>query len=169
MNHDAIGTLDDLDDLPEATEVVTRRQNPLVVLGALVVVGILAAVVVVFVVSSLTGAVVSGKDGAAVLGIDQVELSSNIDFPAGSEVLASSAASAEVFTAEVRLPGVELPDFSVAGYAAADAPAESLAASVEGETVVQSYAAASSTLQGSAVLVDRDSRLVLFVDVRAAE
>ena len=167
MNHPALGTIDDLDDLPEATEVVVRRQNPVVVLVGLVVVGILAALVVVFVVSSVTGVVVAGKDGAPPLGLAEVETSSNIAFPEGSEVLAASTV-AGVFTAEVMLPGVELPDFSLAGYAATDAPPEALAASVEGQTVVQSYAASSTTLSGSAVLVDRDSRLVLFVDVRAA-
>jgi hypothetical protein len=172
VNHDTIGTLDDLDDLddlPEATEVVVRRQNPAVVLGGLVVVGILASLVVIFVVSVFTGVVYSGKDGAPVLDLAQVETSSNIDFPEGSEVLASSPASSDVFTAEVMLPGVELPDFSLAGYAATDAPADVLAESVVGQRVVQSYAAASPTLRGSAVLVDRDSRLVLFVDVRAAD
>ena len=167
MNDRALGTIDDLDDLPEATEVVVRRQNPVVLLAGLVVVGVLAALVVIFVVSSVTGVVVAGKDGAPPLTLSEVERSSNIDFPDGSEVLAASTV-AGVFTAEVVLPGVELPDFPLAGYAAADAPAEALAATVEGQTVVQSYAASSATQSGSAVLVDRDSRLVLFVDVRAA-
>jgi hypothetical protein len=167
VNNDLIGTIDDLDDLPEATEVVDRRQNPVVVLVGLVVVGVLAALVVIFVVSSVTAVVVAGKDGAPPLSLAEVETASNLDLPAGSEVLAASTV-AGVFTAEVLLPGDELPDFPLAGYAVTDAPADALAASVEGQAVVQSFAASSATLSGSAVLVDRDGLAVLFVDVRAA-
>lgn len=167
MNTSPLGTIDDLDDLPEATEVVVRRQNPVVLLVGLVVVGVLAALVVVFVVSSVTSVVVAGKDGAPPLSLAVVEQSSNIDFPDDSEVLAASEI-AGIFTAEVVLPGAGQPDFALAGYAESEAPAEVLAASVEGQLVLQSYAAASATQSGSAVLVERDGALVLYVDVRAA-
>ena len=168
MNSPTIGTLADLDDLPDATEVVVRRQNPAVLLAGLVVVGVLAALMVVFVVSSLTGVVAAGRDGAPSLTLAEVQTSSNIVFPAGSEVLAASDASG-VFTAEVLLPGAALPDFAQAGYAETDAPSQALAAAVEGQPVAQSYAASSAALQGSAVLVDRDGARVLLVDVRAAD
>jgi hypothetical protein len=168
VNSPTIGTLADLDDLPDATEVVVRRQNPAVLLAGLVVVGVLAALMVVFVVSSLTGVVAAGRDGAPSLTLAEVQTSSNIVFPAGSEVLAASDASG-VFTAEVLLPGAALPDFAQAGYAETDAPSQALAAAVEGRPVVQSYAASSAAWQGSAVLVDRDGARVLLVDVRAAD
>jgi len=168
VNSPTIGTLADLDDLSDATEVVVRRQNPAVLLAGLVVVGVLAALMVVFVVSSLTGVVAAGRDGAPPLTLAEVQTSSNIVFPAGSEVLAASDASG-VFTAEVLLPGAALPDFAQAGYAETDAPSQALAAAVEGQPVVQSYAASSAALQGSAVLVDRDGARVLLVDVRAAD
>jgi hypothetical protein len=167
VNSPTIGTLADLDDLPDATDVVVRRQSPAVLLGGLVVVGVLAALMVVFVVSSLTGVVSAGRDGAPPLTLSEVEASSNIAFPDGSEVLAASSV-AGVFSAEVLLPGSALPDFPLAGYAETDAPPQAIAASVEGLPVVQSYAASSASLRGSAVLVDRDGARVLFVDVRAA-
>jgi hypothetical protein len=153
-----------LDDLPESEEVGSRRPRALVTVIALLVAAVLAVVVVVFAAGTLAHVLDSG---AQTPGLATVEENTGIDFPDGSEVLAAS--SGDAFTAEVALPGGELPDFALAGYGPVSEGAEQLDEVVGAEPVAQYYRAASNTLVGSAALVVRDGVQVLFVDVRAVD
>jgi hypothetical protein len=153
-----------LDDLPESSEVGSRRPRALVTIAALLVAVVLAVVVVVFAVGTLARVLETGA--AATPSLSTVEQNTGIDFADGSEVLA--AASGDAFTAEVALADGTLPDFRLAGYGEVWEGSEALDDVVGAEPVAQYYRAASNTLVGSAALVDRDGVLVLFVDVRAA-
>ena len=158
-------TFGTLDDLPESHDVATRTPRIILLVVALLVVAVLAVVVVVFALGTLAHVIEVGRT-PKVADLTTVELSTGLDLPDGTEVLASNESDG-VFAAELLLPPAELPDFPLAGYGPADAPSAELAPALEGETVVEYLAAASSRLEASAAIVNRDGDAVLFVDVRA--
>ena len=149
------------------TDVPASRTNPAVVLAWLVVGALVATLVVVFGVGTVTHVLRVGSEGAAVPGLGEVEQNTGIDLPDGTTVLASSEGD-DAFSAELLLPTDRLPDFPLAGYGPVDAASDELAPALEGENVVEYLGAGSDTLVASAAIVERDGDAVLFVDVRAA-
>jgi len=148
------------------TDVPASRTNPAVVLAWLVVGALVATLVVVFGVGTVTHVLRVGSEGAAVPGLGEVEQNTGIDLPDGTEVIAAERSDG-VFSAELLLPADTLPDFPLAGYATVESASDELEPSLAGEDVVEYLAAASSSLEASAAIVERDGRAVLFVDVRA--
>jgi hypothetical protein len=148
------------------TDVTTARPRTAIVLAWLVVGALVATLVVVFAVGTLTHVLRVGSEGAAVPGLSEVEQNTGIDLPDGTEVIAAERSDG-VFSAELLLPSDALPDFPLAGYATVESASDELTPALAGESVVEYLAAASSTLEASAAIVERDGRAVLFVDVRA--
>ena len=156
-----------LDDLPESADVSSRAPRVPLLIAALTIAAVLAVVVVVFALGTVAHVINVGGE-PSVASLDTVERSTGIDVPDGATVIASSQSDGE-FSAEVLLPADRLPDFPLAGYGPVDAPSAELAPAIQGETVLEYLAAASSTLEASAALVDRDGDTVLFVDVREVD
>lgn len=153
-----------LDDLPDSADVATRRPRIVLLIVALLVAAVLAVVVVVFALGTVAHVMEAG--GAPRLAdVSTVEENTGIDLPDGTEVLATTRADG-YFSAVLRLPPNELPDFPRAGYATVDSPSAGLARSLGEEEAVEYLAAQSDTLAASAAIVERDGDAVLFVDVR---
>jgi hypothetical protein len=150
------------------TDVPDTRPRVGATLAWLLVGALVATLVVVFAVWTVTHVLRVGSEGAPLLSLSDVEQRSGIDLPDGTVVLAS-ARTPDVFSAEVVLPADELPDFALAGYGEATAPSQALAAAIGDDLVTQYFAAGNAVLTGSAALVDRGGDTVLFVDVRAAD
>jgi hypothetical protein len=168
-----------LDDLPESTAVGSARPSLPVAVGALALAGILIAGVAVFLVATATGVVESGRATCTVatpctgLPLDDVERYAGLDFPDGSEVIDLSRASvgdATVFSATVRLPGAELPDFARYGYAPAAEPGALLSEALAGAPGVPEayFSGAAVGVHGSAAQLDDAGSTVIVVDVRSA-
>jgi hypothetical protein len=177
--------MSDVDDLfsAEVDVAPSTASNPRLpqVIGALVVAGILLAVVVIVVVTGLSSistgrgnAICGGEAVCSDLTLDEVRALTAIDLPAGSEVVESSYQETDdliTVTAEVLLPNGADDPFEGTGYGTISTP--SLNWKLADLTVLAFYGATGEegTLNAEAVhaVNDRVREVVLVQITRALD